>query len=307
MKVVFVAGLTHSGSTVLDMLLGGHSELVGLGEAASLVCQKPAKLIESDRRCSCGNRLADCVFWSEVLKRLRNDAAQAPAQRYNVVLRVFKDVFGAARIPVDSSKSLSTLRLVSAASNIDLRVIHLIRDVRAWTVSHLDVDRRQRAQGMERVRAENPGRLWLYYLRKLSLVRFAIWHRGNRQIERYLGGTGRARLEVSYEGLALDGQQIVADICTFLGVRQEPLLAQLASTSSHVALGNPMRLDAGRRAAVRYDHRWLTRREWVLASLLMPHVMTYNDAHVYHQSGSRRRDASKRTEGLRADEPRKSA
>jgi hypothetical protein len=201
--------------------------------------------------------------------------------RYRLLLAVFQDVFGSACVPVDSSKSLSALKLVTAAADNDLRILHVIRDVRAWSVSRADVDQRHRRLGLAKIRAENPGRLWLYYVQQLAVVRFAIWYRGNRRIQRFLAARQLPSLDVSYEELALNGNDVVGHLCEFLGIPAEPLLDQIASTRSHVALGNPMRLDPLRRSSVVYDYRWLCRREWVLASLVMPHVMAYNHAHVY--------------------------
>ena len=55
-RVVFIAGLEHSGSTLLDLLLGGHRQLVGLGELFHLLrersghLQNPEFLWRSDAR-----------------------------------------------------------------------------------------------------------------------------------------------------------------------------------------------------------------------------------------------------------------
>ena len=53
-KVVFISSLSHSGSTLLDLILGGHSRFVGLGEIRqvldleSLEREKIGKVV-----CSC--------------------------------------------------------------------------------------------------------------------------------------------------------------------------------------------------------------------------------------------------------------
>ncbi|HEV2125986.1 MAG TPA: hypothetical protein VGW38_24790 [Chloroflexota bacterium] len=61
-RLVLVAGLTHSGSTVLDLLLGSHPRLVGMGEVMPLLRPGNPMLDEPDRVCSCGEPLESCPF-----------------------------------------------------------------------------------------------------------------------------------------------------------------------------------------------------------------------------------------------------
>lgn len=61
---VFLCGSGHSGSTLLDMLLGGHTQVSSLGEAIFLHFnvrnRTPADL------CTCGRHVTDCPFWHAV-------------------------------------------------------------------------------------------------------------------------------------------------------------------------------------------------------------------------------------------------
>jgi hypothetical protein len=50
-----------------------------------------------------------------------------------MVFDVFREVFGESSIPVDSSKLLDALQVLFQLKEVDTKVIHLIRDVRAWT------------------------------------------------------------------------------------------------------------------------------------------------------------------------------
>jgi hypothetical protein len=43
-KLVFIASLSHSGSTILDLILGGHSRFVGLGEIVRVLRPGPTGL-----------------------------------------------------------------------------------------------------------------------------------------------------------------------------------------------------------------------------------------------------------------------
>ena len=68
-QLVYICGSGHSGSTLLDMLLGGHSEIAGLGEAHRLHYHwRDAR--EADV-CTCGCNVRKCPFWLAVENELR--------------------------------------------------------------------------------------------------------------------------------------------------------------------------------------------------------------------------------------------
>jgi hypothetical protein len=56
---VYVMGRGHSGSTILDILLGNAAAIESVGELVS-------GMANPDHVCSCGATLADCPFWSRV-------------------------------------------------------------------------------------------------------------------------------------------------------------------------------------------------------------------------------------------------
>lgn len=64
--LVYVLAASHSGSTLLTLLLGSHPDLCTVGEL------KLTSLGDIDRyRCGCGAPLRACSFWSEVVNRVR--------------------------------------------------------------------------------------------------------------------------------------------------------------------------------------------------------------------------------------------
>lgn len=68
---IYIVSCGHSGSTLLEVLLGRHRQVAAAGEAAnfSLQCLRD----ESTKwpgKCSCGARPADCPVWSHVLARI---------------------------------------------------------------------------------------------------------------------------------------------------------------------------------------------------------------------------------------------
>lgn len=62
--IVHIVGSGHSGSTLLDMLLGGHSKVSSLGEAYFLHFN--VRNVREKDVCTCGEHVAECPFWMKV-------------------------------------------------------------------------------------------------------------------------------------------------------------------------------------------------------------------------------------------------
>jgi len=62
-KLAYILAASHSGSTLLAMLLGAHQDTYTVGELKL----SPTAIGDVDRyRCSCGEFIRDCPFWREV-------------------------------------------------------------------------------------------------------------------------------------------------------------------------------------------------------------------------------------------------
>ena len=61
-KYVFICSAGHSGSTLLDLLIGSHSRVESLGEISQL-----PKNISLRTRCMCGQVVDRCEFWKDIL------------------------------------------------------------------------------------------------------------------------------------------------------------------------------------------------------------------------------------------------
>jgi hypothetical protein len=65
-RLAYILAASHSGSTLLAMLLGAHPEAVTVGEL------KATNLGATDRyRCSCGALIKECDFWRRVAQEMR--------------------------------------------------------------------------------------------------------------------------------------------------------------------------------------------------------------------------------------------
>ena len=71
--MIYISSLSHSGSTLLDMTLGGHPRFIGLGEIAEAVREDRDEEFYSEERCSCGERMTECDFWQDVITRFASN------------------------------------------------------------------------------------------------------------------------------------------------------------------------------------------------------------------------------------------
>lgn len=266
-RVVFIASLGHSGSTLLDLILGSHPAVVGLGEVGRSAAPAGDGPPGEPQVCSCGRPAAACDFWGTVLPRLAAEPSASDRRRYEIVLDACGEIFGPDRIPVDSSKYLHWLGCLAGLDSLDLRVLFLVRDVRSFAISAIDNVDRKRATGRD-------------YRGTGAFAAFRRWHAENRKTARFIADSGLPCLRIGYEELCLAPDRIVPRICRFLDLPHEPGMLDFARSSSHVLRGNRMRHDGARRA-MSYDPRWLVRREWMWPALLCPRIMRFNREQVY--------------------------
>ena len=88
MKILYISGYGRGGSTALDILLGNHPHIVGVGELVHIF----GDWLDRDRLCSCGAPYQDCAFWKDLF------AGCPPVSRDLQVLRDFGSVWNVPRI-----------------------------------------------------------------------------------------------------------------------------------------------------------------------------------------------------------------
>ena len=62
---VYICSAGHSGSTLLDLLLGSHSKATSLGEVTHL-----PKNLALNTLCACGAAVRSCDFWQRIVRAL---------------------------------------------------------------------------------------------------------------------------------------------------------------------------------------------------------------------------------------------
>ena len=272
--LLLIRGLGHSGTTILDLALGAHPQIIGMGEAARILAMPkpgeehrgPSQLRGShrfERRCTCGAIAADCPLWGPQLEWLR-DHDQAPLQEKVQRLLMASPHAGSGVWHVDSYQDDLEMTLLSDAM-FDIRIIHLVRDVRSWVHS--------RARAARKSEQRWP-----------AARQLARWWRVNGKFEQAFNRSSHPVFRLGYEELALQPRRSLQLLCDWLSIDfHEAMLAPGLNSSSHILAGNRVRFDAERSSAVRYDGAWLGAPAPTAAhlGLLWPGVARMNRRLVY--------------------------
>jgi hypothetical protein len=277
-KLLLIRGLGHSGTTILDLALGAHPRIVGLGEAVRILRRPrageeqkgPAQLraeLKHERLCTCGLMAAECPVWGDLL-------AWLPAHDHLPLTEKFRrlmEAVGQAAGQVDHAENWlvdsyqDDLELPGQSfADLDVRVVFLVRDLRSWVHSRV---RDRRNQGKPLLGCRN-------------VVRW--WH-VNRRFERDLRRSGKPVFQLGYEELALAPQQALERLCAWLGLDfSAAMLTPGLSSGSHILSGNRVRFDPRKPEQIRYDGTWLKGAAWPASSaLVLPQLAQMNRRLVY--------------------------
>ena len=268
-RLLLIRGLGHSGTTILDLSLGAHPQLVGLGEAARILerpapgdeTRGPAQLrreLRFKRCCTCGAVAAQCPVWGPMLEWLPAHDGLSLAEKTLRLLDGVKRNHPEARWAVDSYQDDMVLPFLEDP-DLDIRIVHLTRDIRSWVHSRSRDGRRRRQ--------------WLPGLKPLLR-----WCRVNARQATRLDSTGRPVYRLGYEQLALDPEGSLRRLCQWLEIDFDPrMLAPAQHSNSHILSGNRMRFDASRGQSIRYDGAWLQQPSGLAqVALLLPWVARLN-------------------------------
>lgn len=243
MRVIYIAGTSHSGSTLLDLMLNAHPQIRSAGEVLKLNRQLAARDARkrSFAQCSCGApTLLECPFWSEVDRRTQATAgkplAELDMQDYadkarraapnEIVFKAMAEVSGRNFI-VDSSKLPKRLSCLLSLKELDLYPIHLVRDPKGQ---------------INAVARKHGG--FLKHIFRYELV--------HAQIRRTLQAVPHS--VVHYEDLVRDPEATLRSVLAPLGLDFDPRQLSWAEAEKHEVAGNHIRFEASSRLVL--DEAW---------------------------------------------------
>ncbi len=299
--VIYLAGSGRSGSTLLERTIAAIPGIATVGELLDL----PRRVAPDDEMCGCGVPFARCPFWTAVGERafggwsqqlLRDThrmqarvarqrhlprllvaragssfgrAVTEYAERYRRLVSAVAQQAGAGYV-VDASK-WPALALALHRGGVDLRVIHLVRDVRgvAHSLSRSDV-RRPHTTGaadlMFHNRPAGGSARWLATQSELDVVR----------------ARGVPMTRLAYADFVRAPGPAVERALAALGVPVPPGgLGHIDGTTvrlgpSHGLSGNPSRFRHGP-TELRPDDRWRTQMRrtdrWVATTIGLPQLL----------------------------------
>jgi len=258
-KVVYIAGAGHSGSTILDMSLGCHPSIIGLGEMINLLSAKKEYFYKdafNNILCSCGHNMYNCDFWSGAREELLKYSGENIHIKCQHLIDYFFQKYGEDKILVDSSKNLHGY-IPFLNDNFSLNVLFLIRDFRSWIYSR-------------------------YCRHGKNMISLAYrWLKANIRTKQYLARHKIIFMTVGYEELSLYPELLLRTICDFIGVEYDPIMLQPGNTKSHIIRGNVARGDNEKKKGFFYDARWFTSVKLnMLGPIFLP-MAKWNNDNVY--------------------------
>jgi hypothetical protein len=275
-RVLYLGGLGRSGTTLVERLLGELPGVYALGEVVHLWQRD----ILNDERCGCGAKFSACTFWERVgelafggwgsvdvarvhalqdrVERTRHiprlaGYAEAPAdvrEYANFYARLYAaavEVAG-ARVIVDSSKHSALAHVLRWADDVDLRVVHVVRDARGVAYSWTKTVARPETDGTDEMTRYSPARSAL------------LWNAHNAAFG-LLARRGVPVRRMRYEQFLVDPRAGLRDLAAFAGIpvtgSDLGFLGEGYADLSvgHSAAGNPMRFTVGR-VPLRRDDAW---------------------------------------------------
>jgi hypothetical protein len=248
MKLLYVAGIEHCGSTLTDYLLSRRANTVGLGEVQQFFSPSHMQAYirkwtgaPDFRLCSCGSDWNDCEFWGP-LRHLHGCSSDAPlATKYSALIAHARALYGDDSVIIDSSKHLAGLtfladnRAALGFGSDDMAAVLAIKDVRSFSASLLAKSEVSNSYGS------------VYGI-------FKRWHFRNSQFLDFFRARDFPNCVSLYERLCAEPELLAGRVFELIGLPAEQA-ADVPVGRSHVVLGNKGFI--GRfRGKITYDSRW---------------------------------------------------
>lgn len=239
--IVFLLGAGNSGSTVLGMILGAHSETVSVGEPGKYDRYRTFNMV-----CSCGAPIRQCAFWS-CLELDESTVPVSPLTKYSDLVfrgprtvnrdqhfrpiiqrnrefyKAVSELSGKA-IVIDSSQDLIRFYYMARSGQFRIRPIFLIRDGRDY------IDSMRRRMKMNAFR---------------SVIRWCRINLATRKVIKDLGISDHTKV-LRYRDLMDDRETTLSDLCDWLDISYESDMLSFHKREHHHIAGTPSRFEMGR-------------------------------------------------------------
>lgn len=304
-KLIYIAGCGRSGSTLLDLLLGNHPYISGLGEVHRL------SINPDERLCTCKQPIAQCEYWRPRIESLCESEGVAFSDWTEILFTtsVREKTHHERQFKADTVEIIGAIgskRLLQLASWISDDVVSNCRAAKnSWALfdevakqdnSKFVVDASKNALRMKLLYMERPASTYILHLvrdgravaasalrRKEVPVRQGAqkWRIANRNVELALKTIPQSRFyRVRYEDLCDHTENVMKAICRFAGIPYHPDMTKLKKRESHDVPGNPM-LFRHAETEIEKDERWKQQLEEEDLSAFLSVASSYSAKYGY--------------------------
>ena len=276
--VAYIASSGRTGSTLLDLLLSRHQDVIGVGEVHRLSEYARDPSLGS---CACGAKVTECPFWRSALIALRNRLSKPELDWQSWPTTVLRS----GRLEIRDLLAASGARSLWIAGGILLSSIARYRSVmrNSWTLyetlceltgTRVLVDSTKDGGRLKGLYYEDPKRLRIVLqVRDGRAVAASQIHREGvtmadaarswlvryRRLDAALRGIpGEKILYSRYEDLCLNPSAELQRIYKFLHIPDQDVVVDFKKELAHNIGGNPM-LSRRTETDIRLDESWRTK------------------------------------------------
>jgi hypothetical protein len=277
MSVVYLAGYGHSGSTLMNMVLNGHSKILGAGGVAGYrsrdIRKRNSSKAKTEKLCSCGAEVSQCLFWRQIFQGMEKETAHGLSlyqskidfilgrQRFihfdkkrvdiehylSVMEKIYSRLLkiSGKNIVVDSSREPYRIYLLAKSEKIDLTILHLVRDVRGCVASM-----KKKEPFLIR-----PTVSWVLRNLEVELIKFR-----HPEVKHVF---------VRYEDFVNSPQAVLKSLLKQIGLDFEPDMLRFRSHEVHDYSGNQHKQDRDLPEKIISNQDWKSRLSLMQKALIM--------------------------------------
>ncbi len=277
-KVIYIAGWGRSGTTLLDNIFGQLEGFFSVGEIRFIW----ERNFIGNLSCGCGKKFSECETWVQIINDAFGSAENVDVEFLNKMMRDYtstrrtplfflnrgrmlshdaSDPYRLAliklyksisrntrsRVIIDSSKFPLYASVLKSIPDLDVYVVHILRDPRAVAYSWMHpkaVNNDLQGEEMERISPLISAGLWMVWNVTLSFMKYM---------------TPKRYHLIKYEDFVRSPSSSIKEILAFAGESEHvlPFLSEFSvqMKSNHTLSGNPNRFNNGV-VEIKQDIRW---------------------------------------------------